>query len=162
MKATISCLLLGGVFVFFLPFAAVAQMECSGALAQKHFGKEIKDLNVKLQKNIIEGRKLESEIPQQASGGADQIGSQKRLAEIMAEIQEQKKTFELLNSPLFPQTSLTALGAACTDKRWIDRAKEVLLKNPDKLGGSYFVWFDKDTREVKASRQRPNFNTVAR
>ena len=161
MKATISYLLIA-VFVSFFPLTAAAQMECSGALAQRHFMPEIKALNVKLQANIIEGRKLEADIPQQPAGSAERIASQKKLDEIMAEIQEQKKTFELLNSPLFPQTSLTALGSACSDLRWLDRAKEVLLKDPEKLGGDYFVWYDKDTRVLKASRQRPRYDTVAR
>ncbi len=151
--------------VFFLclqPRSAFAEAQCAGSLTQQHFMKEVKELNVKLQKNINEGRKLEAQIPQQANGSSEQQAMQKRLAEIKAEIQEQKKSFELLNSPLFPSTSLTALGAACTDRRWAERAKEVLLKHPEKLGGEYFVWLDKNTREMKASQQRPEMAVVAK
>ena len=149
------------VLAFFLPLSVSAQIQCSGSLTQQQFMKEIKELNAKIQKNIIEGRKLERKIKEMA-GNSEAKEAEKQLGEIKAELQNQKKDFELLNSPSFPSTSLTALGAACSDRRWVEKAKEVLLKNPEKMGGDYFIWLDKGTREVKGSKERPKLEVVAK
>ena len=120
-------------------------------------------VTVKIQQNILEGRKLEAELArQQDKGSAEAKEMERRLTQIKAELQEQKKTFKELNSPNFPKTPLTALGAACTDRRWAERAKEILVKQPDKLGRAYFIWIDSKSREFKAAEQRPRPEAIAR
>jgi hypothetical protein len=150
------------IFIFFFPLSAVSQVECSGTLTQKNFYREIKDLNGKIQKNVLEYRKLEQQQAKQAANSAEAKETQKRMSELMSTLQEQKKTFQELNSPYFPTTQLTALGAACGDFRWVERGKDILIKRPDQLGKSYFVWMDKTSREIKASEDRPSLDVVAK
>jgi hypothetical protein len=161
MRTTYIFLLLGILF-YFSSVSAVAQVQCAGSLDQKSFYPEIKALNVKIQKNVLEGRKLEAELSQQVGGSAETKEKEKRLAQIKSELQEQKKTFQELNSPKFPSTSLTALGAACSDFRWTDRAKDLLIKHPEKLGQHYYVWMNTGTREIKASQERPKLEEIAK
>lgn len=149
-------------FVLLAPLPAFSQVECSGTLTQKNFFREIKELNGKIQKNVLDYRKLEAGLAKMPEGSPEAEKTKKRMSEIMSTLQEQKKTFAELNSPYFPSTQLTALGAACSDMRWLDRAKDILIKQPDKLGKNYFVWMDKTTREIKAAQERPAADAVAR
>ncbi|HQH28097.1 MAG TPA: hypothetical protein PLP17_11920 [Oligoflexia bacterium] len=152
--ATLICLL--------SPVSARAQVECAGSLTQENFYPEIKELNTKIQKNLIAYRKLESDHKKLAAGSTEANAAEKRLTALKSELQEQKKTFEQLNSRYFPTTPLTALGAACSDMRWAERAKAILIKHPEKLGKRYFVWIDAVSQEIKASEKRPSLDTVAK
>lgn len=143
------------------PVSAIAQYECASNLTQKDFFKEIKELNGEIQKNINEYRKLEASVPQQTKGSPEAVATEKRLTEIKSELEKQKATFKELNSQYFPTTAVTAMGAACQDRRWVEHAKELLINRPENLGKRYFVWLDKGTRELKASHDRPAKEVIA-
>ena len=142
--------------------AAFAQVECAGSLEQKHFGDNIKALNAEIQTNINEYRKLELSFKQQAEGSPEAAATKKRMDEINVTAATQKKRFKELNSPLFPKTNFAVYGRACSDKRWTIRAREILAEKPEMLGGTYNVWMDATTKEIKVSDTRPDLAAVLR
>jgi hypothetical protein len=142
-----------GLTIILCSSVANAQLNCGGSIKQENFADELKQLNKDLQANIIEYRKLETDKSAEANA---------RRTVLKSEIQKQEKLFKELNSPLFPRTQITAYGAACMDRRWALKAKEVLMKRPELLGGHFHVWLDKTTRQPKASRDRPNLEWIAK
>jgi hypothetical protein len=144
------------------PLSALAQIECAGTLTQQNFHKEISETNQAIQKNVLSVRKLEAKLINLPKDSPEIVSGKKELQDLKKLLADQKITFETLNSQHFPITGLTALGLACSERRWVERAKEILIKHPDKLGQHYFVWMDKGSREIKAAKKRPSWEHVAR
>ena len=149
-----------GLALACFPYAADAQLDCTGFLTQQSFYPEMKEFNQKIQDNVIAARKIEEKLTGLPKDGAEAAELNKRHAAIMAELKEQKKVFEELNSKYFPRTELNALGAACQDLRWVDQAKAFLFKHREKLGGKYYVWLAKGTREFRAAKVHPGLEAV--
>lgn len=139
----------------FLPATALSQNECAGFLEQEHFHPEMKALNQKIQKEVINYRKKQTQVASLPEGSTERTTAESELKEMQKDLNQRKAQFKVLNHPNFPRTSLTAYGEACRDKRWVETAKQRLIQNPKNLGGTYHVWKDATTREVKVSRSRP-------
>ena len=149
------------IFAVVFPLMAAAQVECGGSLAQKDFSENIKALNAQVQENIDEYRKLEIQAKQAAPDSAEAKAAKQRMTEINSAVTKQKAQFKELNSPNFPETQFTVYGAACTDRRWVLRAKEVLVERPELLGQHFHVWMEKGTRKVQVSQTRPALPDIA-
>ena len=152
MKLTFSAFVLLAAFA---PISAFAILHCEGSLTQNDFAAERTRLQSELQSNIYKYRKLEGNV----SGGTE--ANKAEMDKVMAEIQIQKTKFKQLDSKYFPSTPVTAFGAACTDKRWVEEAKAKLVEKPEQLGKQWYVWLDKTTRKPQAALERPDYEKMA-
>ncbi len=134
------------------PVPARAIFSCDGTLEKDNFADERKKVQSQLQNTIIEYRKAESDKSE---------AGQSKLDEIKSRIDKQKKTFQDLDSKYFPRTPVTAYGAACNDKRWLEEAKAKLVEKPEHLGKHWYVWLDKASRKPMAGVERASFDTMA-
>ncbi len=149
-----------GVLVFLQARSAAAQTECSGYATRKSFDKEVNALAQEYQTSIIEYRKLEKQLETAKEGSPEGSAVRTRIAEIKAKSDQQKKKIDEFNSPYFPSTDITALGAACRDTRWMEIAKEKLMERPELLGRRFFVWMEKGSRKFRAAEKRPHYDNV--
>jgi len=149
MKFPRSLLLL---VVVLIPLRAYAIFSCEGTLDKDNFADERSSAQAELQKTILEYRRLE---------GSNDSSDKSKLGEVKERLDKQKKKFQGLDSKYFPRTPVTAFGAACNDKRWLEEAKSKLVEKPELLGKHWYVWLDKSSREPKAAIKRPPFETMA-
>lgn len=150
------------ILIFLLPVSASAQLQCGGSLEQSDFHDQMKSMNAEIQKNIIDYRTLERDLKGLAEGTPERAKAEARKKELWAELQVQKGKFKELNSPDFPKTEFSVYGAACNDRRWVGKAKDILVEKPEQLGKHFHVWMDAKTREVKVALNRPQPQMVAR
>ena len=63
-------------------------------------------------------------------GSAEAAEMKKRMSRIELDVGKQKQQFLELNSPQFPKTLYTLYGSACNDRRWMTKAKVILVEKP--------------------------------
>lgn len=142
------------LMLFVVPSSVLAVVTCEASLTADHFSDETKAMHKTLQKSILDYRKLES-------SGDRSEQTMKELATIKTRIDQQKEVYQNFTSKYFPRTPVTAFGAACNDRRWVEEAKGKLIDRPEELGKHWFVWLDKTSRQPKAGLKRPALDTVA-